>query len=299
MVPIQMSGNPLGDDGSELKDRLPAFKSQRGRADAAPSNEDLPPRYPGVGENWTDLINTLTAASGTTIPMDAHFWQSVTSAMENSLRITKNFATLEKESMDPHLNGEKEAVDKFLALMADKKVDDEYGKLTMALVRSLQSFLSSAVGKGPTAPRAEDVLDKKMIFRRFFYPNAAAVQDPLIRPSMGELLQNLINENYEGEVHMDLPQSILYSLYAQSKKAARQAKADARSARQRNEDIANWYIARWMKTYLVADPNRMENVVCDKYDSSTGIIVLHGGYALRIFFPLEEGDVLRFVITVC
>lgn len=220
------------------------------------------------------------------------------------------------------LKEDKKFVDQFIEITKMKNYG-EYENRILKSVRALQSFLSSIVGEGPTLPTSEDVkrMPQGPTFPRMFFPMECA-EDPMLKPSIADLLKTLSDEKYKGDAHMDIPFDILYSMYEHAKKkseediirardrerrmyerARKESEARDRKKRMDEEmhsktDAVNWYIAQWMKTYLVADPNRMENVACKNQQDcgDFGLIVLHGGYLLKIYFPRE--DDLRFAITV-
>lgn len=251
-------------------------------------------------------------------------WGLVEFLVNKSMDYMKLFMDNDKNSEEAlmHLKEDKNFVDQFIEITKMKDYG-EYENRILKCVIALQSFLSSIVGEGHTLPTKEDVkrMPQKPIFPRLFYAKPFT-EDPMLKPSIDDLLKTLSDEKCKGEAHMDIPFEILYSIYEHAKKeseediirardkercmyerARKESEARDRKKRMDEEmhsktDAANWYIAQWMKTYLVADPNRMENVACKNQQDcgDFGLIVLHGGYLLKIYFPRE--DDLRFAITV-
>jgi hypothetical protein len=279
---------------------------------------DNHPKNSSSTVSWENLLKRLDEKE----IIGESFWKDVMLAAERSLTAIRVFVRSENpdESGLKLVKEDKVFVDQFLAAVAKIQESD---KNALTYIRGLQSFLSSIVGEGPTLPTKEDVkrMPQEPTFPRMFYP-MPCTEDPMLKPYIDDLLKTLSDEKCKGEAHMDIPFEILYSMYEHAKKKSEEdiirardkerrkyeharKESEARDQKRRMDeevysktDAANWYIAQWMKTYLMADPNRMENVACKNQQDceAFGLIVLHGGYLLKIYFP--RGDGLRFAITV-
>ncbi len=278
------------------------------KAGQVPTNETAQEPYQKTEETralhnmMTKFLSVIQELAKTKSKDTAMNMSETMAALVNQLVLQVKQSAGDKLQSKTMLHEQRKILDRLHGILAgmqdsfqkpNEKVDPDVLtklKLTGSTLSSLSSFISSFLGDAPTHPPIEQILQEPLQFHRMFLPMYYVQRNvrQVIRPSMMHMWK-CIEDHPQQEYHFDIPYPIIERVFEDM----HESESDESDPGQ----ILNWYVSRWMQTYLTGDINRLPSTATVQVvNRQPKFIALHGGYLLQIF---QDKLGLKFAIRIC